>query len=100
MKTLEALQRDHDLKKNTPEEERLYFELMLDKCEQEREYERLLLPCPFCGARPEVEAQTPQYEDGEFDAWSITCTNHECGMSLLEESSDFMDAAKRWNRRP
>lgn len=100
MKTLEALQRDHDLKRNTPEEERLYLELILDKCERERECERMLLPCPFCGARPVVEALTQQYEDREFDAWSITCSNQECGIGMLDESCDFADAAKLWNRRP
>ena len=54
---------------------------------------KLLLPCPFCGAKPRGE----DTGDDISPEYSIFCTNEECGVSM----SAFWksEAELMWNKR-
>ena len=67
-----------------------------------------LLPCPFCGEKPEIEPKNP---DVDGNAWgSVSCVNAECPANpsvsdgvhddTLGSSHEYKKAAvKRWNTR-
>ena len=56
-----------------------------------------LLPCPFCGAHPEIDSWTSR--EGEIE-WQIDCENPECGLVVSSNVRDsFEEAARAWNNR-
>lgn len=61
-----------------------------------------LLPCPFCGKKPELRELLVHYDDGPHGPvgsysghFLVACD--ECGIEVGEEYRD--DAIAAWNRR-
>lgn len=54
-----------------------------------------LLPCPFCGVKPELE------HCGEGQKVSIDCINLDCDIQpqLIQTRRDIPSALKSWNTR-
>lgn len=51
-----------------------------------------MLPCPFCGALPEVEG-------GRAYIWGIICTNVACLINPYATGNTRKESVRRWNRR-
>ena len=85
----------------TPEREQTVdWEYEWSKSEHERDIERHLLPCPFCGSPVSLTALEPAYQDGSFDAYGITCTSEvDCGFYYLFDDDSPMRLIEFWNHR-
>jgi len=69
--------------------------------------DQTLLPCPFCGASPELRSSpsTEYYDESAQEwkptfIWSLNCNTHECvlfDVSLQFKNVDELVA--KWNRR-
>ena len=96
---LEILQNKHERGEATIEEEAILWKWELERSEHEREIERQLLPCPFCGFPVAVEANTPAYQEGGYDAYNVTCTNRDCKFEHFADYEDSEYLIQWWNRR-
>lgn len=55
-----------------------------------------LLPCPFCGKRPEMVVNPHRKQETFF----VKCMNKKCAVQpLTDEYKDIVQAAEKWNRR-
>lgn len=85
----------------TAAEQAEYWRQEYERSQHEREMERRLKPCPFCGAPVFVEAKDPSYTDGTYDAYEVRCTDMlGCDFARFLDTGDMDEAARIWNRRP
>ena len=72
----------------------------MDKITIERE---TLLPCPFCGAEPEIITLEGETDDPSIGAQCVQCTSSACGAAsgliypLMDDVRHLL--RERWNRR-